>query len=46
MSIGSIAIAEAPIGAQAVANTNNKKGPPPKRIVIALSDLTARPEPR
>lgn len=46
MSIGSIAIAEAPIGAQTGVSTGTKKGPPPKRILIALSDLVARPEPR
>lgn len=46
MSIGSLAIGEAPIAAQSPANAGIKKGPPPKRIVIALSDLVRPPEPR
>ena len=45
MSIGADAISENGIAAQNAANTNTK-GPPPKRTLVATSDVVAQPEPR
>lgn len=46
MSIGSHALAEAPIGSQVPGDSGTRKGPPPKRVVVAVSDLVPPPEPR
>ncbi|MGN6590371.1 MAG: hypothetical protein ACTHKE_08775 [Sphingomicrobium sp.] len=49
MSVGALAIGEAPIAAQPapISNSNGQgNGPPPKRTVVATSDVVAAPEPR
>ena len=45
MSIGADAISENAIAGQ-LASSGKDKGPPPKRTVVATSDVVAQPEPR
>lgn len=44
MSIGALSLSVAPIAGQAA--IPEKRKPPPKRQIIAKTDLTAAPEPR
>ena len=45
MTIGAEAIAESSVAAQSTPAPTTK-GPPPKRTVVATSDVVAQPEPR
>jgi hypothetical protein len=45
MSIGADAISENTIAAQSSPSSSGK-GPPPKRTVVATSDVVTQPEPR
>lgn len=46
MSIGAEAVGENAIAAQTAATSSGHKGPPPKRTMVATSDVVAQPEPR
>ena len=47
VSIGVLAMSEGAVAAQLGPNSNGQSGkPPPKRIIVAASDVVSAPEPR